>query len=90
MRLSKITLSNFRCFERLELDLHPRLTVLVGENGAGKTAVLDAIAGALSPVLTYLSSANQRLSGRGIQDGTSKCRNVCAQPSRITAIRPPR
>ena len=54
MRLSKITLSNFRCFERLELDLHPRLTVLVGENGAGKTAVLDAIAGALSPVLTYL------------------------------------
>ena len=58
----------FRCFERLELDLHPRLTVLVGENGAGKTAVLDAIAGALSPVLTYLSSANQRLTGRGIQD----------------------
>lgn len=69
MRLSKITLSNFRCFERLELDLHPRLTVLVGDNGAGKTALLDAIASALSPVLTYLSSANQRLSGRGIQDG---------------------
>lgn len=68
MRLNKLTLSNFRCFERLELDLHPRLTVLVGENGAGKTAVLDAIAGALSPVLTYLSSANQRLTGRGIQD----------------------
>lgn len=69
MRLSKITLSNFRCFEHLEFDLHPRLTVLVGENGAGKTAVLDAIASALSPVLTYLSSANQRLSGRGIHDG---------------------
>ncbi|NMG16418.1 AAA family ATPase [Aromatoleum bremense] len=68
MRLSKLRLSNFRSFERLELDLHPRLTVLVGENGAGKTAVLDAIAGALSPVLTYLSSANQRLTGRGIQD----------------------
>lgn len=69
MRLSKITLRNFRCFEHLELNLHPRLTVLVGENGAGKTAVLDAIASALSPVMTYLSSANQRLSGRGIQDG---------------------
>lgn len=69
MRLNRLTLSNFRCFERLELDLHPRLTVLVGDNGAGKTALLDAIASALSPVLTYLSSANQRLSGRGIQDG---------------------
>lgn len=68
MRLKKITLHNFRCFEKLEVDLHPRLTVIVGENGAGKTAVLDGIASALSPVLTYLSSANQRLIGRGIQD----------------------
>lgn len=68
MRLKKITLNNFRCFEHLELLLHPRLTVLVGENGAGKTALLDGIASALSPVLTYLSSANQRLSGRVIQD----------------------
>ena len=37
MRLKKITLNNFRCFEHLELLLHPRLTVLIGENGAGKT-----------------------------------------------------
>jgi predicted ATP-binding protein involved in virulence len=69
MRLKKVSLSNFRCFEKLSLELHPRLTVLVGENGAGKTAVLDGIACALSPVLNYLSSANQRLSGRGIEDG---------------------
>ena len=52
MRLKKITLNNFRCFEALEIELHPRLTVLVGTNGAGKTAVLDGIATALSPVLT--------------------------------------
>ncbi|MBK7464146.1 MAG: AAA family ATPase [Betaproteobacteria bacterium] len=68
MRLKKITLNNFRCFEALEIELHPRLTVLVGTNGAGKTAVLDGIATALSPVLTYLSSANQRLVGRRIKD----------------------
>ncbi|NHN77205.1 AAA family ATPase [Azotobacter chroococcum] len=68
MRLNKVTLNNFRCFEHLELDLHPRLTVLVGKNGAGKTAILDAIAVGLSPVLRYLSSANQRLSGVGIKD----------------------
>lgn len=68
MRLKKITLDNFRCFKTLEIDLHPRLTVVVGENGAGKTAVLDGIATALSPILTHLSSANQRLVGRGIKD----------------------
>ena len=70
MHLSKITLNNYRCFERLELDLHPRLTVVVGANGAGKTAVLDGIAAGLTPILRHLSSANQRLTaeGAGIKD----------------------
>jgi len=65
MRLSRVSLINFRCFERLDIDLHPRLTVIVGTNGAGKTAVLDGIAAGLTPVLRYLSSANQRLTGGG-------------------------
>lgn len=68
MRLKTVTLNNFRCFKTIQLDLHPRLTVIVGDNGAGKTALLDGIASGLSPVLTYLSSANQRLVGRGIKD----------------------
>lgn len=65
MRLSKVSLINYRCFERLDIDLHPRLTVIVGANGAGKTAVLDGIAAGLTPVLRHLSSANQRLTGEG-------------------------
>lgn len=68
MHLRSITLKNFRCFTTLSLDLHPRLTVLVAENGGGKTAILDGIAIGLSPMLRYLSSANQRLSGPGIKD----------------------
>ncbi len=68
MRLKTITLKHFRCFESLTLELHPRLTVIVGENGAGKTALLDGIASGLTRVLAYLSSANQRLTGRGIKD----------------------
>lgn len=70
MYLKKVTLKNFRCFKHFELDLHPQLTVLVGLNGAGKTAILDGIAAGLAPVLRYLSSANQRLSaaGAGIRD----------------------
>lgn len=68
MHLKSITLKNFRCFDELRLELHPRLTVLVADNDGGKTSVLDAIAVGLSPVLRYLSTADQRLSGRGIAD----------------------
>ncbi|MDP3000009.1 MAG: AAA family ATPase [Bryobacterales bacterium] len=51
MYLSKITIENFRCFgegvNRLELPFRPGLTALVGENEAGKTAVIDALRFAL-------------------------------------------
>ena len=51
MYLSNITIENFRCFgegdESFELALNPGLTALVGENDAGKTAVIDAIRFAL-------------------------------------------
>jgi predicted ATP-binding protein involved in virulence len=62
-----VTLNNYRCFRSLEIDLHPRLTVLIGGNGAGKTAVLDGIAAGLSPILNGLSSANQRLSAESAE-----------------------
>ncbi len=68
MKLKRVTLNQFRCFGHLELELHPRLTVLVAKNGGGKTAVLDALAIGLSPVLRLLSTANQRLNGPGFKN----------------------
>lgn len=52
MRIDSIELSNFRCFEHIRVDFHPELTVLVAPNAGGKTAILDAIAVALSPYVT--------------------------------------
>ena len=48
LRLNKLTLENYRCFEKVAIEFHPELTVLVAENGRGKTAVLEAIRTALS------------------------------------------
>ncbi|AGG73083.1 AAA family ATPase [Sinorhizobium meliloti] len=48
LRLDKLSLTNFRCFAHCEIAFHPGLTVLVAENGSGKTAVLDAARAALS------------------------------------------
>jgi predicted ATP-binding protein involved in virulence len=41
-RLDKLELENFRCFSKIEIDLHDKLTVIVALNGGGKTTVLDA------------------------------------------------
>ncbi len=51
MKIEKLKLENFRCFERLELDLDSQYTVLVGINGAGKSTILDALAIALGAYL---------------------------------------
>lgn len=44
MKLERMHLLNFRCFKDLTIEFHDRLTVIVAENGAGKTALLDAVA----------------------------------------------
>lgn len=49
LRVDRIELENYRCFPKLSVEFHPRLTVLAARNGMGKTAVLDAIAIALGP-----------------------------------------
>ncbi len=52
MRLKKLELTNFRCFESLSIDLDEQLTVLVAKNGQGKTSVLDAIRIGLWPFVS--------------------------------------
>jgi predicted ATP-binding protein involved in virulence len=42
LKLTKVRLENYRGFKRLDLDLHPNLTVIVGLNGFGKTTVMSA------------------------------------------------
>ena len=54
MKLKLVELTNFRCFKEVKIQLHPKLTVFVGNNGAGKSAILDGIAIGLAPILSYL------------------------------------
>ena len=44
MKIKSMHLENYRCFENFDIDFDDQLTVLVGTNGSGKTAVLDAVA----------------------------------------------
>ena len=54
MEIKKLTLSNLGRFENLEVDFAPsednqsNVTVFIGNNGAGKTSILEALATSLS------------------------------------------
>jgi len=69
--IKNITLNNFRCFESFIANFHDKLTVIVGNNGAGKSSLLDSISIAIGTFLAGLDG----FYGAGISknDAMNKC-----------------
>ncbi len=65
MKLTKLRVDNFRCFAALDLELHPQLTVLVAENGQGKSTLLDAARIALWPFVSSFDLARNSYNDPG-------------------------
>ena len=66
--ISHVSLTNFRNYERLELDLQPGITLFEGENGAGKSNLLEALymlAVARSPRASSERELIRRSNGEG-------------------------
>lgn len=66
MRIDHLHLENFKKFAVQDIDLHPNFTLLVGENGAGKTSLLDALAVASAIWLVEPPDSELQGSGRNI------------------------
>ena len=58
MKLDQLHLHNFRCFGDLDVTFHDKLTVVVGANGAGKTAIIEAAAIAIGTFLYSLKGVS--------------------------------
>lgn len=67
MKIDRIDIKNFRCFEDVSLVLDARLTVIVALNGQGKTSLLDAIKVALGPFVAGFDVSGTTLESSGIQ-----------------------
>ena len=60
MKLKKLIISNYRCFKEAEIDFDDHITLVVGKNGAGKTAILDAVAVSVSTFLLGIDGGVSR------------------------------
>lgn len=66
MRIDLLDIQNFKGFRKQLIELNPRFTLLVGENGSGKTSVLDALAVAAAIWLVEPPDSSLENSGRNI------------------------
>lgn len=60
MKLKNVKLVNYRCFTDTEIEFNKHITLLVGKNGAGKTAILDAVAVSVSTFLLGIDGSVSR------------------------------
>lgn len=61
MKIRHLTIENFRAIERLDFDCSGNVNVFIGDNGAGKSTVLEAIA----LLYSWLNAKSSSPKGRG-------------------------
>ena len=60
MNIKRLQVANLRAFEQATFEFNPRMTLLVGINGVGKTTVLDAVRLCLSKILPATTASRSR------------------------------
>ena len=60
MKLKNIKITNYRCFKDVDIDFDEYVTLIVGKNGGGKTAILDAVAVSVSTFLLGIDGGISR------------------------------
>lgn len=49
LRIDRLSMWDFRAIDYLAVDFHPELTVLIADNGVGKSSILDALSVMVAP-----------------------------------------
>ncbi len=62
MRIDKIQLEEFCCFQNISLEFDPHFNLIIGVNGSGKTSILKA----LQAVLQYLGPEDEKVNSEAV------------------------
>ncbi|MCM1056782.1 MAG: AAA family ATPase [Firmicutes bacterium] len=60
MYLENVNIKNYKGIEEIDIDLKPGINLLIGDNGAGKTSVLEGIAVALSGLFVNVAGVSTK------------------------------
>lgn len=73
--IEQISLTNFRCFKKLDVDNLKRINLIVGENSSGKSAFLESIflsSGSLAPNATFQVRSIRRMGNQLVVPGDAQ------------------
>ncbi|HUQ33039.1 MAG TPA: SMC family ATPase [Pyrinomonadaceae bacterium] len=83
MHVTRIELDNIKSYERAEFDFQRGITAITGENGAGKTTILEAVAWSLFDMLDYRKEDFLR---RGAKKGSVRVTFQSDQDERLYTV----
>lgn len=84
-----LELREFRSYRQLQLDLSTGLTAVVGENGNGKTNLIEAI-GFLSRLRSFRSAPNEALIHHAADSAVVRAEVVCGEREVLIEVELPR
>jgi len=86
MSLERLRVENFRCVERAELEVDPRCNLISGQNGSGKTSLLEAVF-FLGRGRSFRTARNEALVRSGTEAFVLTGRIVAARCSQAIGMR---
>lgn len=76
MKISAIQIKNFKCFEDVRFELHPNLNVLLGDNGTGKTSILEAFRILIGSLYLGYDKYDNKITMPGVINDDIRLRNI--------------
>ncbi|MDE6030924.1 MAG: AAA family ATPase [Oscillospiraceae bacterium] len=87
MKINSLRLQNFRCFEDITIELNPTLNVIIGNNGVGKTTVLDALAVGIGSLFLGIDSCTSpNIKKTDVRSVSSKLGSVIDRQPQYPAV----